>query len=195
MTKTKKQSNSNVKTPFYKRWWMITVFVVILIAGIVAILVLLCRPFDREGSASGDTPAASKPTATTPSTDVPDVSDQPSSIPADKVQQYEGENPNQSADLTGLIAYKGVNGNILAISVVIDQFIQNEDDGICILNLRSTNSDNSYTASTDIQPEMSTSICQPFEVDISKLPSGHYNIDIELISGNKKGNIHDEVDL
>lgn len=195
MTKTNRSySNTNAKkiTPWYKRWWFITLLVIILISAIIALLVLFCYPHQDASrpSSSPDTPYQTTPSQS----DTTSPNNQNVSEPANKVPQYEAENPNQLQELTGLIAYKGVNGKILAISVVIDQFIQNED-GLCILKLHSLDSDYGYTASSDIVPEMSTSICETFEVDISAFPAGKYSIDIELVSSNKKGNIHDEVEL
>ena len=49
-----------------------------------------------------------------------------------KVEQYDGDDPNNAQDLSGVVTYAGVNNGVLMIRVNIDQYL---DSGKCELTL------------------------------------------------------------
>lgn len=104
--------------------------------------------------------------------------------------QYEGENPNKAAELSGSINSARVTGDNLVIRVNIDQFLSN---GTCDLTLAS--GDKKFTSSTDIEAMVSTSTCDGFSIPVSKLSSGKWNIKIKLSSGDKIGEITGEAEI
>lgn len=99
--------------------------------------------------------------------------------------QYEGENPNNSGGITGVITYAGVSGSNLMIRVNIDQYL---NGGTCNLVLKQ-NGNNIYTASAPVIDAASTSTCEGFNVPVSGLPQGVTDIIISVTSGNKSGDI------
>ena len=109
----------------------------------------------------------------------------------EKVVQYEGEDPNEREDLTGVVTYAGVNGNNLMIRVNIDQYLA---EGNCELNLI-RNGTVIYSDTTGIVTAATTATCEGFNVPISSLSNGNYQIVINLSSDNKTGTISGEVNI
>lgn len=108
----------------------------------------------------------------------------------EKVVQYEGEDPNDLEELTGVVTYAGVVDGNLMIRVNIDQFLSG---GSCTLNLIKDGS-NVYSETTEIVSMVSTSTCDGFDV-AQGLSSGNYNIVITLNSEGKTGRISGEVNI
>ena len=108
-----------------------------------------------------------------------------------KVKQYEGEDPNKAAELSGAITYAGVNGGILMIGVNIDQFLSG---GNCELNLL-RDGNVIYTDSANIIADVSTSSCDGFNVLTGGLGSGATEIIINLSANGKAGMIRGEVNI
>ena len=104
------------------------------------------------------------------------------------VVQYEGEDPNEREDLTGVVTYAGVNGNNLIIRVNIDQYL---NSGSCELNL--VQDSVAYSDTANIVSSATTATCEGFNVPVSRLSGGEYGIVIKISSGDKSGTINGEV--
>ena len=110
-------------------------------------------------------------------------------IEKEPVVQYEGSDPNEAEGLTGVITYAAVNGDNLMIRVNIDQYL---DGGSCELNL--VQGGVKYSDSVSIS-SVATATCEGFNVPVSKLGSGNYQIIIRISSGDKTGTIKGEVNI
>lgn len=108
-----------------------------------------------------------------------------------KVVQYEGENPNKAAELSGVVTYAGVVGENLMIRTNIDQFL---GEGTCSLTI-SRDGATIYSETVAIVAEASTSTCQGFDVPLAALGNGAAQININLSSGGKTGALTSEVNL
>lgn len=102
----------------------------------------------------------------------------------EKVVQYEGEDPNEEDELTGVVTYAGVNGDNLMIRVNIDQYL---NSGSCELNLIQNSV--VYSDIANIVGSAITATCEGFNVPVNGL-SGNYEIVIKINSGEKTGTIN-----
>lgn len=109
----------------------------------------------------------------------------------EKVQQYDGTDPNVASSVTGVITYAGVSGDQLMIRVNIDQYL---NGGKCTLGLRQDGG-NIYSAEANIVDSAATSTCEGFNIPVAGLPKGNINIVIYISSGDKNGEITGEVTL
>lgn len=108
-----------------------------------------------------------------------------------KVPQYEGEDPNKSNDITGIISHSSVSNNKLILRVTIDQYL---NSGTCVLKM--THQDGtSYQSTANVAESASTSTCEGFDVPTSALKSGKWSIVITISSNGKSGTISGEVKL
>ena len=105
--------------------------------------------------------------------------------------QHEGPSANASASLTGSISYidTSTRGQ-LSVRVNIDQFLE---DGSCTLYL--TQNGNYYYFEVPIILSASTATCRGFDIDTTDIPSGDYDLRIDLSSGEKTGAINGKVSL
>ena len=153
------------------------------------------------------------PTSETPPDDTPivgedeseadDTADQPLDTggetttptePDQKVPQYEADDPNTLAGLTGSIARKTIQGDTATIVAMIDQYLHST--GLCTLRLISRDTGEViYTASEDATADVTTSICGAFTVSLAHIPAGTYQIQIELSGDDKTGLISDELEV
>lgn len=114
--------------------------------------------------------------------------------PDQKVPQYEADDPNTLAGLTGSIARKTIQGNTATIVAMIDQYLHST--GLCTLRLISRDTGEViYTASEDATADVTTSICGAFTVSLANIPAGTYQIQIELSGDDKTGLISDELEV
>ena len=97
---------------------------------------------------------------------------------------YEGVDANQSSSLTGTITYSSVSGSSLVIRTAIDQTLSS---GTCQLTL--TNGNRVVTKTSSIAPNPSSSTCEGFDIAVSELSSGKWDISIEISSGDKTGTL------
>lgn len=193
MTKT----NNRHRTPIYRR----PIIWVLVVIGILIIIALVVIFTHHNQSTISSSPSSDQPAASTPqpdSTPTPESSGNQSTPasanePDPKTTQYEGENPNDAQDLTGVITYKGVDNSILYIAVTIDQYLS--QNGTCQLTLTGKNTSRTLTASTPAIADVQSSVCQTFEVSTAGLPRDTYTIEIKLNSNDKTGSIRDEVSL
>lgn len=110
-------------------------------------------------------------------------------VEKEKVVQYEGEDPNEEDELTGVVTYVGVSGESLMIRVNIDQYL---DSGSCELSLIQNGV--AYSDTTNIVGSAATATCEGFNVPVSGL-SGNYEIVIKINSGGKNGIIKGEAKI
>ena len=188
-----KQSNPAHRVPPYRRPIIVVSFLIILVVAVaVTIIIFMSINHTQE--------TLPEPPQNTPSPIVPtqpDDDEDKDPEPEDKVNQYEGEDPNELPELTGRVAYKGVNRDqnfeSLTISASIDQYLL--ESGTCTLSLKNPAGTVVYTASLPAQPDVTTSACGPFEVPISDFSPGAYPIEITVTSDGKTGLITDTVQL
>lgn len=109
----------------------------------------------------------------------------------EEVKQYDGDNPNATDELTGVISYMSVSGDNLIVRVNIDQYLSN---GNCRLSL-SRGEDVIYEEPVAIEASVSTSTCAGFSVPVSKLLDGKLVIKVVLESGEKRGIIIGETTI
>ena len=102
----------------------------------------------------------------------------------DPIINYEGNDPNTAADLTGIITYNNVANNKLTLRVNIDQYLTT---GTCKLSLVRDGSA-VYSATAEIFANAATSSCKGFDIPLSNL-SGQYEIVINLASDDRTGTI------
>lgn len=109
-----------------------------------------------------------------------------------KVTQYEGGDPNESEELTGIITYAGVENENLVVVVNIDQFLT---EGGCVLSLINGTGAVVYEKTASILPGISTSTCDGFSVPVSELGSESYDINVRLKSGEREGLISGKANI
>lgn len=105
-------------------------------------------------------------------------------------QLYEGENTNASTGLTGAINSKSISGDYLVIRNTINQFV---DSGTCELTLRSGNK--TVNRSVEIIQNPSSSSCAGFDIPVSELSPGQWNLEIKVSSENKQMILTEVVNL
>ena len=108
-----------------------------------------------------------------------------------KVVQYDGADPNKNDDLTGVITYAGASGDNLMIRINIDQYLS---DGNCNLSLLNDGGV-VYGDTAKIVASASTATCEGFDIPVSEVGSGNYEIVINLSSNDKIGVIKGEVNI
>ena len=108
-----------------------------------------------------------------------------------KVNQYEGDDPNEAEELSGVVTYAGVSGGNLMIRVNIDQYLES---GTCNLGLRRAGA-NIYSAEASIVGGPATATCEGFDIPVEGLGSGNTMIVIYLNGSGKTGEITGEVTL
>lgn len=190
MSKTKTQKSKRThRIPFYRRPWAVVLFLVILVVAIILALVFL-KPHAAEPLSEAPSSTSSDSAVIAAGEDAPA---EPIAKP-EKVTQYEGEDPNTLPELTGYLARKSVDGGVLTIAVIIDQYLHS--DSYCTIILRDAQGALAYTASRDAVPDVTASYCETFDIPVSRIGGhGTYQIEIELSGDNKQGKIIDEVTL
>lgn len=186
-TKNSKAKRSH-RLPFYRRPWALVLFLLALIAAII-LAILFLKP--RTAEPDSDTPTSTPPSPIVISAGEDATIDSPAE--PEKVTQYEGEDPNTLAELTGYLARKSVDGGVLTVAAIIDQYLHSI--GYCTIILRDAQGTLAYTASRDAIPDVTASYCETFDIPVSRIGHGTYQIEIELSGDNKQGKIIDEVTL
>jgi cytoskeletal protein RodZ len=110
--------------------------------------------------------------------------------------QYDGDKPSAAQNFTGFITNKNVNQstNQLTIRLTIDQLVQ--PAGTCTLKLTSTTSSAIVTKTVPTIDNPSSSSCQGFDIPLSELSSGKWQINVQIKNNNKSGEIDGgEIDI
>lgn len=105
-------------------------------------------------------------------------------------QLYEGGNSSTAPDLTGAITSKSIQGSNLVIRNTINQLISS---GVCELTL--TSASKTVTKSAEIIQNPSSSACAGFDVPVSELGSGQWDLKIKVTSEDKELILNDKVNI
>lgn len=171
-----------------KSWisWLI-ILILLIAAGVVCYLVWEGYFKEKETINSGDDAKVQ--------TDVrdneKDESESDETVKKEETVRYDGENPNNAAELTGVITYAGVSGEKLMIRVNIDQYL---NGGECMLLLE-TAGNVVYSNVARVVDSAATATCEGFDISTDLLEAGQYNITVEVESDGKKGVIEGEVSV
>ena len=173
---------------------LLAILVIICIIGLICFFAKSQQASDdsaQESVPANDSSASIAPTST--DTDA-STKDNQSAIVAnagDKTPvQNEGTNPNLSETITGIVSYASTTSDKAIIRINIDQFIT---AGTC--NILMTNGDLSYSDIANVMADASTSTCAGFDIPLSKLSSGTWNITVNISSGDKTGIISGKIDI
>jgi len=142
-------------------------------------------PFAGSSQTTDSQTSGTSPLETNEETNTPD-----STTPSKAPTQYEGNDPNNAASLTGFISYSSVVDGNLVIRTTIDQALSS---GTCKLTL--TKGGESITKTSDIVANPSSSTCSGFDIPTSELSSGTWTMKISITSGNKTGTITGETTI
>ena len=174
--------------------WVKWLLFLLLIAGAVVVVILVKNNyFDKKDDQNTSQTVETNKTDDKKSEEKTEqkVEQKEEAEPEQKAPQYEGESPNKSETLTGLITYADVRDGELTIRVNIDQFLQS---GNCNLTL-SKNGVTHYSQSVGIVESVTTSTCDGFKILTSELPSGNLQVEINLDSDGKSGKIEGRVKI
>ena len=108
-----------------------------------------------------------------------------------KVEQYDGEDPNEAEELSGVVTYARVVDNKVMIRVNIDQYLSG---GSCKLDLMSGGTV-VYQDVANIVNSASTATCEGFDFSLSELSSGTYEIIIKVETSDKMGTIRGNLEI
>ncbi|MBR2725705.1 hypothetical protein IKE87_00320 [Candidatus Saccharibacteria bacterium] len=178
----------------YNKWiyWVIGLVVVVVIIVAVGLIVKNVSEKKDTGEVETSKIEEKKETEAKEAEEVSqDTTVADKAIDEKKVPQYEGDDPNEAEELTGVITYVGVSDGKLMIRVNIDQFL---DSGECGLGLRQSGM-NVYNTSARVVSNASTATCEGFDVPLSQVGTGSTHIIITVKAGEKTGTIEGEVTI
>jgi len=172
-----------------KKWisWLI-ILVLLIGAGVVCYLVWDSYFRDKTEPETSETTEDVDIEKGKNTTEVDLTSEEPEK---QKVEQYDGEDPNNAQELSGVVTYAGVNNGTLMIRVNIDQYL---DSGQCELTL-SRGGATIHNSIASIIGSASTSTCEGFDVRVGELGGGNVEINIKLESNGRTGSIHGEANI
>ena len=107
-------------------------------------------------------------------------------------EKYEGQDVNKLEKLTGAITYSAKAADKYRIRVNIDQFLKLP--GTCMLSVVSADKV-VYTDYVNIISNPSSGSCDGFDIPLTKLSPGEYNIKIEVNANQKTGIIEGKVTI
>ena len=169
--------------------WIYWLIILILLIGAGAVCYLVWDSYFREKDDVEQTEIIEeKNEQKTNEVEVEQTSESPEKP---KVEQYDGESPNQANELTGVVTYAGVSGDNLMIRVNIDQYLEN---GQCELTLKQ-GSATIYNSIASIIGSASTATCEGFDIPINKLGGGKFEININLSANGRTGLIRGEANV
>ena len=166
--------------------WISWVILLILLAGTVCYLVW-------ENYFKDEKPVLNEGEKTEPEVTpgVPEEEKLPDGEPVvkEEVVQYDGDNPNNSGELSGAVTYSEVSGDYLVIRVNIDQYL---NSGTCRLRLEEFGSE-IYHEAVNLVSSVTTATCEGFNIPLRATGTGEFKIFVDIESGGKKGLINGEV--
>lgn len=182
----------------------ITKLIIVLLVVVVVYLSLawamrlfpFSRPAEELDQTSQSAPNANQQQPLAPSNQLPVDQDTDSGISHEPEKnlpsQYEGPNPNLDNNLTGSINYKSISGGKLVLRVTIEQSL---GSGRCDLTLTNTETNKTYTETAKVINNPSSSSCDGFDIPVSKLSRGWWNLELKVSSENKTGLLTDKVEV
>lgn len=108
-----------------------------------------------------------------------------------KVVQYDGDDPNGSDGLSGVITYAGVTDDYLTIRVNIDQYLT---DGECKLSVLSGDS-LIHEEVVEIVSGPSSSSCNGFDVPVGIIGGGRFEVVVDFESDERRGAVREGVEV
>lgn len=108
-----------------------------------------------------------------------------------EVKQYDGEDPNRSERLTGVMTYLGVSGDDLVARVNVDQYLTSGSCEIRIIR----SGEVLYNEVVSVIDSAATSTCEGFNVPLSELSTGQMQVEIKIEAGERAGVISGEVEI
>ena len=186
MTKKQRKQNKSKK-------WLFWVLIVILLVAVGAGTYLVWNLYSKNQETTEKMEAAEEKTETNEeegeNSEVIDEAE--GAVPEKKVRLYEGEDPNKTAELTGVITGTNIVNENLMIWTNIDQFLSS---GRCELVV-SQDGRKVYGKTTNIVADVATSYCEDLSVPVAEIGSGTYQILVNLSSGEKTGVINGEATI
>ena len=176
--------------------WFLIIFVLAIIATAVYFLLLQPREI-KQSKQSTEVQAEHLQTEKNPNpNDSKSKTEEKEDLEAGKThqtpKQYENTDTTPTTKLTGFITYSGKNSNNLTIRITINQLLK--ETGTCTLTLPSTNGQKiERTATTIDNPSSAT--CQGFDIPLSEIPVGDYQIDIDIKTAHQNGNIKGSITI
>ena len=174
--------------------WLSWLIILILLVGAVVVCVLVKKAYfeDKPEPKEGDNvPAVAQEIEKEEEKKEEEEEKKEETVEKEKTEQYDGQDPNTTDSLTGVVTYAGVNGDNLMIRVNIDQYLSS---GSCKLTL-SRDGNSIYNSEAGIVDSAATSTCEGFNVPVSELGKGNVQIVIYINSGNKTGQISGEAEI
>ena len=171
-----------------KKWISrLAILILFVVAGAVVYLVwdsyFRDKRVDSDGQDSGQTEIVD---------DNKDDEEDSKPVEKPKTIQYEGKDPNDLAELSGVITYAGVNGDYLVVRVNIDQYLGSGECGLEIVRDGSV----LYSDMASVVQNVTTATCEGFDVPVSDLGgSGNIDIVITLNAEGKSGVIRGEASV
>ena len=176
--------------------WFLVIFVLVIITTAVYFLLLQPREV-KQSKQSTEVQAEHLQTEKNPNpNDSKSKTEEKEDLEAGKThqtpKQYENTDTNPTTKLTGFITYSGKNDNNLTIRITINQLLK--ETGTCTLTLTSTNGQKiERTATTIDNPSSAT--CQGFDIPLSEIPVGDYQINIDIKTAHQNGNIKGSITI
>ena len=180
--------------------WLLFFFVLVILAGVIVYQIL------KDNQSRSKTPSLAESTQNIENKienhNIPDAKtiNNEDGTPEDAAagytpktpEKYEGQDVNQLEKLTGTITYSAKAADKYRIRVNIDQFLKLP--GTCKLTVLSA-SRVVYTDSVSVISNPSSGSCKGFDIPLTKLSPGEYDIKIEINANQKTGIIEGKVTI
>ncbi|MDO4979144.1 MAG: hypothetical protein Q4E47_03270 [Candidatus Saccharibacteria bacterium] len=173
---------------------VIAISVAVVVAGLTLLVLLLWKPFDKKTEEPQDTPETSEEQPKEEEKkeekkeEEPEESDTPATSTPQTPAQYEGPSADEHGTITGNIAYVGYgDDDYLLVQTTISQHLGNE--GTCKLTMTEKTTGTKIIRTVKTTAGISTSECSDFKILNSHVPSGEYNVIIEIEGSGKTGRL------
>lgn len=187
MTKTKNKQSKSAYAHRSSRAWLWVLVIIGLMILIAALVIWWQNSQTQPVNLSNEsTPTVTSPSGNSHTTPTDEEDDK-------RPTQYEGANPNTLDELTGSLAYVHPIDGTLQIVAMIDQYL--ETPGTCTLTVTDAAGKVIATATGRAYADVTTSVCEQFNLSLANFTNGQYHIAIQLSADGKTGNISGEVTL